>query len=224
MLTKAPPSFCPQRELLWQVISLCPVTRTTSSNELKGRRDSSHVSSASYFYYAVERSCPVPEPPFATWHAGDVWRRHASKGPTPAWKESCAESFWLGARMYVWSVRQPPPLLTETSDVRQTRIRLVLAAGRNAPLFSSASLVWSAGEVVRAAWPLVVPLWMARSDAARETDSSVWWNGTENMIYSLHALTPTPAEAERDPGKLGERRGGRRNWRIDRTFICNAAS
>lgn len=78
------------------------------------------------------------------------------------------------------------------------------------PSFPSASLVCSAGEVVRAAWPLVVPLWMARSDAARETDSSVWWNGTENMIYSLHALTPTPAEEESGEGSWEV---GREAWR-----------
>lgn len=115
--------------------------------------------------------------------------------------------------MYVWLVRQPPLFSLKL----QTRVRhafvwcvYVLAAGRNAPLFSSASLVFSAGEVVRAAWPLVVPLWMARSDAARETDSSVWWNGTENMIYSLHALTPTPAEAESGEGSWEV---GRESWR-----------
>lgn len=78
------------------------------------------------------------------------------------------------------------------------------------PSFPSASLVCSAGEVVRAAWPLVVPLWMARSDAARETDSSVWWNGTENMIYSLHALTPSPAEEESGEGSWEV---GREAWR-----------
>lgn len=69
----------------------------------------------------------------------------------------------------------------------------VLADVRNAPSsFPPASLGFSAGEVVR------------------ETESSVWWNGTENMIYSLHACIPPPVEKEIRDGSWKVGTGSRR--------------